>query len=82
VPEAAIDTEIGHINVNYKHLHVAPDQAVPIPSCVSLAGMSGSARAHCGQTLVTSAEQDLWNVHGCDMDFMTFEVDPKNGTRS
>jgi hypothetical protein len=41
-------------------------------SCVSLAGMSGSARAHCGQTLVTSAEQDLWNVHGCDMDFMTF----------
>ncbi len=36
--------------------------------CLSLGTAVSPAHAVCDHTFVAQAEQDLWNVHGCDMD--------------
>lgn len=42
-----------------------------LATSLSLAAANRSAHAHCDQTMTTRAEMDLWNVHGCDDDFMS-----------
>lgn len=42
-----------------------------LATSLSLGAAVSPAHAVCGQTLVTQAEQDLWDIHGCDTDFMT-----------